>query len=104
METLDREWTMAEMSVSAGVSASQLRRDFAAAMGVSPMRYLKQLRMTTARDLLVNTDQPVKHVAFAVGLTDLSHFVRDFRDFHGCSPSAVRASRDVPSMRAFANK
>ncbi len=59
---------------------------FTQTMGCSPFRYLKELRMRTARDLLVSGGQSIREAACAVGYLNLDHFSEVFRKFWGSSP------------------
>lgn len=72
------------------LSKSRFRHLFTREMSVSPARYLKQLRLQKAKDLLENSALSVKEVMAAVGMSDFSHFVRDFKDMYGLSPLSLR--------------
>jgi AraC-like DNA-binding protein len=74
----------------AGVSTATLRRMFAKQLRMSPGRYLTQIRMARARDLLRSADFNVSEVADACGFGSLSFFSRAFKAEHGRSPSAFR--------------
>lgn len=56
-----------------------------------PIRYLRQLRMERAKQLLESSFLSVKEIAFQVGLNDESHFVRDFKSTYGYSPALYRS-------------
>ena len=56
-----------------------------------PIRFLRQLRMERAKDLLESSFLSVKEIAFQVGLNDESHFVRDFKSTYGHSPALYRS-------------
>jgi transcriptional regulator GlxA family with amidase domain len=58
--------------------------------GLSPLQYLKALRMKHAKMLLETTFLSVKQIASEVGVTDQSHFVRDFKATYGLSPAKLR--------------
>jgi AraC-like DNA-binding protein len=74
---------------AAGVSPSQIERDFRAAFGVSPQRFLHKLRITRALPLL-GKGAAIADVALAVGYSDQSAFTRRFHRVMGCTPSAWR--------------
>ncbi|MBA3832995.1 MAG: helix-turn-helix transcriptional regulator [Chthoniobacterales bacterium] len=54
--------------------------------GVPIARYGRQLRLAEARELLRTTFLSVKEVAARVGVTGMSHFVRDFKKAYGSTP------------------
>jgi AraC-like DNA-binding protein len=75
------------------VSPGHLGRLFREQLGVSPLRYLKQLRMERAAQMLRSTRESVAGVARGVGYRNVSHFVRDFREFFGRTPLQCRAGQ-----------
>lgn len=58
--------------------------------GVSFSELIKQIRMTRARDYLLNTELPVLDIAEIVGYHSSDHFSRVFRGTYGCSPLEYR--------------
>jgi AraC-like DNA-binding protein len=72
------------------LSTSRLRHLFHEQLGMSPAQVLKSLRMQAARNLLISTYMRTKEILTEVGLNDASHFVRDFKDVYGETPSQVR--------------
>ena len=73
-----------------GVSAAYLRRAFRAAYGISPVKYLKELRITHAKQLLLAGKHSVLEVAQRCGYTSASYFVQDFHKSVGQSPNQYR--------------
>jgi AraC-like DNA-binding protein len=60
------------------------------------MRYLKQIRLTGARELLIASGLRVAEAASRVGYESPSHFTRDFRKQFGATPvEYVRRFRQV---------
>jgi two-component system response regulator YesN len=60
---------------------------FKAETSKSPMRYLKDVRMQQAEEMLTGTSLTVKEVVSALGLNDRSHFSREFKALHGLTPT-----------------
>lgn len=82
---------IADLAVRAGVSASQLQRDFIAIFNLSPQHYLAKLRLDAAMDLL-RSDATIAEIAQASGYSDQGAFSRRFRTAVGVSPSEYRRS------------
>lgn len=80
------------LSARLGVSARTLSRRFKVATGLSIGDYALQRRLDEAQSLLRRTNLSVTEVAFAVGLTDPSHFTRMFRKQLGLTPTRYRAA------------
>ena len=79
----------------AGVSRSQIERDFKALSGLTLQQYLHQLRMEYALKLLVKRGA-VTDIAYRCGYTDHSAFSRRFKLTMGITPSEFR-KRHLPA-------
>lgn len=79
-------WTLERIAAAAGTSPATLNRRFRELTSLSPMAYLRQLRLGEARRLLVTTDLGVAQVASRVGYRNASHFARDYRATYAVSP------------------
>ena len=88
--------TVAQLAAAVNLSPSRFAHLFQQETGVSPIRYRFEQRMTRARALLESGAMSVKQVRAAVGCADPSHFARDFRRFHGVSPSSCRIAAALP--------
>ncbi|MEU5873552.1 helix-turn-helix domain-containing protein [Glycomyces sp. NPDC047369] len=73
-----------------GLSASQLTSLFRDNLGVSPLQFQVQLRMSRARELLDGTDLPIASVARETGYDDPMYFSRQFTRTHNTTPTAYR--------------
>lgn len=82
--TCDVENVASEMCMS----SSTLRRKVNAVMGMSPKRYILNVRLEKAHKMLSATPRPtLSEVAEQLGFYDLSHFLKTYRSFYGMSPS-----------------
>lgn len=68
------------------VSTRQLERFFQATMGSSPHKWLRDLRMRRAVELICD-QTPMKEVAAELCYKDPAHFARDFKEYFGVAPS-----------------
>ncbi len=87
------DFDLARLAAQAGLSKFHFDRLFKGATGVSPSRYLINLRMEAARRLLRETKKSVTVVALEVGYSNPSHFAQVFRRETGLSPSNYRRQR-----------
>lgn len=77
-----------------GVDRSYFFRLFKRETGCGPQEWLIQLRLRHAVEMLLGTEYSVTEIACSVGFYDVSHFVKTFKKFYGCSPSAYRAGQE----------
>ena len=87
---LQEGWSSAKLAELVNLSTSRLHQLFKEETGMPPAKYLRQLRMQRARHLLETTNLSVKQVMVAVGVSDESHFVRDFKKACGLTPARYR--------------
>jgi AraC-like DNA-binding protein len=60
---------------------------------MSPLVYLKLLRVNRAKKLLQEKDARILEIGLSCGFDTYSSFVRVFRKFTGVSPSMYRKTR-----------
>lgn len=67
-----------------------LRKLFQKEMGMTPLKYMTDLRMKKAKSMLAATwtrEYSVAEVAESCGFSDALYFSRVFKKYYGCSPS-----------------
>ena len=89
-EHLHDDVTLDDLAAHTNVSKYHLLRSFAKATGFTPHRYLIQLRMERAANLLRATGQPVLQICHACGYHSPSQFAAAFRSRFGLSPTEFR--------------
>src|ERR1051325_9268095 len=87
--------TLDEVAAIAGVSRFHLVRAFAAATGLSVMRYVRARRLTEAARALANGAPDILAVALDAEYGSHEAFTRAFRDHFGVTPEAVRDSAQL---------
>ncbi|WP_419767495.1 AraC family transcriptional regulator [Arcobacter sp.] len=58
----------------------------------TPLQYIKKIRLTKARDLIIQENLQVNEVATKVGYENISHFSREFKKYFGFSPKDAKVS------------
>ncbi|HEX7884705.1 MAG TPA: helix-turn-helix domain-containing protein [Phenylobacterium sp.] len=79
-----------EMARASGMGERNLTRRFREATRQSPMEYLRNIRMETAKRLLETSPTSLDRVAEAVGYADTRAFIRAFGAVVGLSPGQYR--------------
>jgi len=100
---------LSELAAMLNLSTSRFRHLFKKELGVSPKHYLTTLRLQRARRLLENSYLEVKEVTAAIGVNDVSHFVRNYKAMYHQTPSQTRAlapnaSAENPGIATSAKK
>jgi len=88
-------WTVERLARESGSSRSVFAARFQNATGMTPLRYLTELRMRLAVERIVNDGEAVESVAFHLGYSSLAAFSRAFKRIVGTPPGALRAGREV---------
>jgi AraC-like DNA-binding protein len=74
----------------AGLSTYHFCRMFKQSTGMPPHRYLAQMRIDRAKELLKQTGTPIGDIAFGTGFGSASQFSHFFRKHAGCTPQEYR--------------
>lgn len=77
------------LAAAVNLSPFHFARVFRQATGLPPHAWLKQRRLSRARELL-KSGLPASEVAFALGFADQSHLSRQFKQAYGVTPGAYR--------------
>lgn len=86
---------MDELAAKAHMSPSTFRQHFRAVAGMSPLQYLKHLRLQASRQLMLNEDLDASSAAVRVGYESASQFSREYSRLFGEPPQ-----RDIKRMKA----
>lgn len=87
---LHRMRTLADVAALLNLSESTLRAMHRAAWGTSAGEHLRELRLTRAEELMVDTDQSLSEIATAVGYRHATSLSAAFRARRGKTPGEYR--------------
>ena len=88
--SVHRPVQLQEIARASGLSIRHCTRLFQLHTGSSPIQYCIQQRMTMAENLVVNTGEPFKQIAMALGYEDALHFSVQFKSHFKMSPRHYR--------------
>ena len=84
--------TVKKLASVANMSASNLYAAFKKQCGTSPVSYLNHYRLSIAERLLLETDDTINQISYAVGIKDALYFSKLFKKTYGVSPRDYRRS------------
>lgn len=90
---IEEPLSLDELAAYVKVSRRQLERLFKKYLNRVPTRYYLELRLSRARQLLLQTSMPIIDVALACGFSSPPHFSKCYHDHFGRSPSSERRRR-----------
>ncbi len=82
--------TMEQVARACRISRSRLYTLFEKHIGTTPKKYLADLKLRAAADLLAQTDWTLDRIADEIGYPDAATFSKSFRRHHGISPGRWR--------------
>ena len=83
--------SLASVAAHTGVHPATLAAAFRRFHQTSVGDYLRRVRLSHARDALLQTNEPIKSIALDAGFYDQAHFGRCFKAQYGVTPAAARA-------------
>lgn len=90
---LEEPMSLDELATHVNLSRRQLERLFQKHLSCVPTRHYLELRLSRARQLLLQTSMSIVHVAFACGFVSAPHFSKCYRDYFGIPPRDERHRR-----------
>jgi AraC family transcriptional regulator of arabinose operon len=89
-DNLKNSLTRSELARILSISETKFHNVLKEAIGVSPMEYVRNLRLSKAQLLLITTDLPIAFIGEEVGYPDLYNFSKIFKNSFGISPLKYR--------------
>jgi AraC family transcriptional regulator len=90
-EHVNADLTLEQLAATAHLSAYHFTRQFKAATGLPPHRYVIARRIERAQHLLrASDDLPLSEIATRTGFADQSHFSNHFKRIVGLTPRQFR--------------
>jgi len=83
---------LSEVAARFDMSVRTFNRRFKNATDQSPLQYLQDIRIETAKDLLQTSNLTISEVAYKIGYQDMGHFTGLFKKLISTTPSEYRAT------------
>lgn len=93
--------TLDEICAQIRRSSVQTIRIFRSEFDVTPHCYLMDMKINAAAELLIGTNQSIKHVSSVLGFDDEYYFARLFKKHRGVSPGKFRKAAQRMRKRYF---
>ena len=89
-ENVAQPITAADVAAELGMSESRFSRFFRRATGNTFTDFVNHVRINQACQLLMNSDQYITNICYAVGFNNVANFNRRFLEIKGTTPSEFR--------------
>ena len=93
-ENIDKKISLDELCAITSMSKTTLLRNFKEDFQISPMAYLKKVRLHLACKMLRNSNKDLLSIAYACGYYDQSHFNKDFKSMLDVTPKKYKSNFD----------
>lgn len=81
---------LSDIACDVGMSSSQLSKIFKEEVGVSPMRYLNEIRLERGRRMLLMRQVNVTEIIHECGFSSVSYFTSQFKKIYKMTPTEYR--------------
>lgn len=89
-ENMQRQLMIRELATVVHLSPGRLAHLFKSEVGISPQRYVNNVRLERAKELLESGMLSVKEIAAEIGFPNVSSFCRRFKACYGTTPREYR--------------
>ena len=89
-QEIERPLTIPELAATVNLSVSHFQHLFKKEVQICAVKYINNLRLEKARQLLENTHLSIKEIRRLVGATSEAHFIDAFKRKFGQTPKHYR--------------
>ena len=98
METIEKhldngDLTVEDIASEVNMSRSVFFKKLKTLTGLSPVEFLKEIRMKRAAQLIETEEYNMAQIAYMVGLNDSHYFSKCFKQQYGMTPTEYKESR-----------
>lgn len=92
IKDFQRSLTIKELSKIVGLNEHNLKTGFKEIYGKPIHTYLKDYKLNKAREMIISGDSQINEIAYAIGYTNVSHFIEAFKRKFGLTPKKFEMS------------
>ena len=83
-------YTVEDLAKDLNISRVQLYRKVKAILGISVSDHINNIRLDKSKELLLNSNQTISEIAYAVGFSSPNYFSTTFKNKYGVSPKEFK--------------
>jgi signal transduction histidine kinase/DNA-binding response OmpR family regulator/ligand-binding sensor domain-containing protein len=92
-ELMDVNFTIEDFCKNIGMSRMQLHRKLTAITGLSTSAFIRDQRLKKAEQKLKSEDENISEIAYSVGFSSPSYFIRCFKDTYHMTPKEYQETK-----------
>lgn len=85
-EDLTRNFSVDHLAKEVGTNVNKLQEGFKYMFDLTVNKYMQQVKLEAAKELLTNTDHNISQIVGMIGLNNRSYFSKIFKEKYGVSP------------------
>ncbi|WP_417592012.1 helix-turn-helix transcriptional regulator [Owenweeksia hongkongensis] len=91
-ENLKQTKSVADIAKEVGLNESKLQLGFKQYKGTTVNAYIAELRLESAKRLLLSTDMNISEIVYQLGLSNRGYFAKKFKERFGMTPTEYKQS------------
>lgn len=85
-QDMSKNYSVDYLAKEVGTNVNKLQEGFKYMFNLTVNKYVQQIKLQTARDLLSNSDHNISQIVNQIGLNNRSYFSKIFKEKYGVSP------------------
>lgn len=94
-EDLTKNLSVDHLAKEVGTNVNKLQEGFKYMFDLTVNKYMQQVKLEAAKELLSNTDHNISQIVGMIGLNNRSYFSKIFKEKYGVSPKYFLQPRDM---------
>lgn len=95
MSDLKQSFSLKSLAYQIGTNEFTLKKSFKAYYGTSVFRFINDIKMKIAKDLLIEQNVTITHISEVIGYKNATHFTTAFKKKYNVLPSVLRKQTNL---------